>query len=163
MSIVVQISIALVTLFGIATIILTKNIIYAAYSLALVLIGIAGMYVFLGAELLAVVQIFLYAGGVVILLSFGIMMTTRLRGEKILSESRNQGVAGFISLLVFGMLSYFFSNFSLDENIKNKEDQVKQIGISFLTEHIVAFELIAFILLVVLVGSTLLAKIASND
>ncbi|MEO1255315.1 MAG: NADH-quinone oxidoreductase subunit J [Bacteroidota bacterium] len=163
MLLVLQIFIVIITLIGVGIIVLTKNIIHAAYALALALIGIAGVYVLLGSELLAVVQILLYAGGVVILLSFGVMMTNRLRGERVLSESRNRVVAGLISITVFGILSYLFSGMNLYHEKGTKVDQVRNIGISFFTEHIVAFELIAFILLVALVGSTLLAKMSSDD
>ena len=43
------------------------------------------------------------------------------------------------------------------------DSQIEAIGISFLTDHIVAFELIAFILLVALVGAAYLAKMAANE
>ena len=158
-----QIFILSITLFGVIIIISTKNLVHAAYALALTLIGIAGIYVLLGSELLAVVQILLYAGGVVILLSFGVMMTNRLKGEKVLSESKNRMIAGIVSFAVFGMLSYLFSGLNLYGNAPSQGDQVRTVGISFLTEHIVAFELIAFILLVVLVGASLLAKMSSDD
>ncbi len=160
---ILQIFILAIALVGVAIIVSTRNIVHAAYALALTLIGIAGVFVFLGSELLAVVQILLYAGGVVILLSFGVMMTNRLRGEKVLSESRNQVVSGLISITVFVILSYLLSEQNFYQGASPEGDQVRQIGISFLTEHIVAFELIAFILLVVLVGVALLAKMSSSD
>ncbi len=142
----------------------TKNVIHAAYALALVLIGIAGIYVLLNAELLAVVQILLYAGGVVILLVFGVMMTSRLRGERLLSESKNVVLGAALTILIFAGLSYLIANHSFSAVLPSqKQDQVKQIGISFLTQHIVAFELIAFVLLVALVGAAYLAKVSRNE
>ncbi len=163
MVLLLQILITAVTLFGVVIIVSTKNISHAAYALALTLVGVAGTYVFLGSELLAVVQILLYAGGVVVLLSFGIMMTNRLKGDKLLSQDRNRIVGGIVSILVFGILSYLFTGLNLSDPVAKGEDQIRTIGISFLTEHVVAFELIAFILLVVLVGVAMLAKISSND
>ena len=158
-----QLFIAVITLFGVTVIVSTKNLVHAAYSLALVLIGVAGMYVFLGSELLAIVQILLYAGGVVILLSFGVMMTNRVKGEKILTESNNSIIAGLISVSVFLILVKLFSEIKLEGATTENKDQVRTIGISFFTEHIVAFELIAFILLVALVGAAMLAKMSSDD
>ncbi len=163
MAVIIQVFIVAITLFGVAIIVSTKNIVHAAYALALVLVGIAGIYIFLESELLAVVQILLYAGGVVILLVFGLMMTNRLRGERVLSESRNRGVSGFISVSVFVILVCLFSDQNLYDDAGIGNDQVKQIGLSFLTEHIVAFELIAFILLLTLVGVVLLARMSSDD
>ncbi|MEO9869261.1 NADH-quinone oxidoreductase subunit J family protein [Ekhidna sp.] len=163
MIITIQIFLVLVVLLGVGVILATKNIIHAAYALCLSLVGIAGIYVILMSELLAVVQIMLYAGGVVILLAFGVMMTNRLRGEKVLSGSRNQLLGAMISLILFGSLVFFISNtsFTVSENLK--QDQVKKIGVSFLTEHIVAFELIAFVLLVALIGAAYLAKAATDE
>ena len=138
--------------------------VHAAYALGLALLGIAGVYVLLNAELLAVVQILLYAGGVVILLVFGVMMTNRLRGEKVLSGTRNHFLNGLIAISLFGFLVYLIAQYDFS-TIPASEvgNQVESIGISFLTEHIVAFELIAFILLVALVGASYFAKMSSDE
>lgn len=152
------------TLLGVGVIIISKNVIHAAYALALVLISVAGIYVLLSAELLAVVQILLYAGGVVILLIFGVMMTNRFKGGKLLTASKNTILAGIVSISIFAALVYLLSNIAMDWNSNsNNTNQIEVIGTSFLTDHIVAFELIAFVLLVALVGASYLAKMSSNE
>lgn len=162
--VVIFILILMMILSGVGIIVLTKNVVHAAYALGLTLIGIAGVYVLLNAELLAVVQILLYAGGVVILLVFGVMMTNRLRGEKVISGSKNHFPAVIIATSLFSFLSYLVSHNDFNESVlSGKENQIQQIGISFLTDHLVAFELIAFVLLVVLVGAAYLAKMSSNE
>lgn len=160
---VVQISLILLSLLGVGIIVFTKNIVHAAYALCLTLVGIAGIYVVLMSELLAVVQIMLYAGGVVILLAFGVMMTNRLRGEKVMSGSRNVIIGAVISTCLFSFLAYLISNASFSTNKVESQNQITKIGVSFLTEHVVAFELIAFILLVALVGAAYLAKMAADE
>ncbi|MEQ8628150.1 NADH-quinone oxidoreductase subunit J [Ekhidna sp.] len=159
----IQIFMGLLVLAGVLIILFTRNIVHAAYALCLALIGIAGVYVVLMAELLAVVQIMLYAGGVVILLAFGVMMTNRLRGEKVLSGSNNQFIGGILSVGLFAGLSYLISTASFGTKPVKDQDQIESIGVSFLTDHIIAFELIAFILLVALVGAAYLAKNAANE
>lgn len=163
MILIIQISLLLITLLGVGVIVYTKNIVHAAYALCLALIGIAGTYVILMADLLAVIQIMLYAGGVVILLVFGVMMTNRLRGEKVMTESRNIFSGAIISVGLFALLTYLISNTSFATGKLEKTDQIRQIGVSFLTEHIVAFELIAFVLLVALIGAAYLAKMAGDE
>lgn len=163
MIITIQLFMGLLVLMGVVIILFTRNIVHAAYALCLTLIGIAGVYVFLNAELLAVVQVMLYAGGVVILLAFGVMMTNRLRGEKVLSGSRNRFPGAVVSIGLFAGLSFLISTTSFNTSITKEHDQIESIGISFLTDHIVAFELIAFILLVALVGAAYLAKNAANE
>lgn len=163
MIIAIQIFLVFLVFAGVSIIVLSRNIIYAAYALCLTLVGIAGIYVVLMSELLAVVQIMLYAGGVVILMAFGVMMTNRLRGEKVLSGSRNKVLGAVLSLGLFLGLAYVISQISFSKTSVGKTDQIKQIGVSFLTEHIVAFELIAFILLIALVGAAYLAKMAADE
>ena len=160
---IIQILLILFSLLGVGIILYTRNIVHAAYALCLTLVGVAGIYVVLMAELLAVVQIMLYAGGVVILLAFGVMMTNRLRGEKLLSESRNLIVSTIISIGLFSFLVFLISNSSFPVSEITDQDQIASIGVSFLTDHVVAFELIAFILLVALVGAAYLAKMAADE
>ena len=151
-------------LVGMTTIVVTKNVVHAAYALGLLLLGIAGVYVLLNAELLAVVQILLYAGGVVILLVFGVMMTTRLKGDKVLSASKSEVLAAVISLSLFAFFITVINSHDFELSGSHEtSNQLELIGIAFLTEHLVAFELIAFILLVALVGASYLAKMSSDE
>lgn len=153
----------MVILFCALFLVFTKHIIHAAYILALLLLSTSAVYVFLYAELLAVVQILLYAGGVVILLLFGIMMSNRVRGNKVISESKNTLPAAIISMAIFMVLSSLFSTIEAPSPVSFEENQVEAIGISLFTDHLVAFELIAFVLLVALVGAAYLAKISSDE
>ena len=158
------VGLSVLTVFGTAIILLSKSVVHAAYALALVLLGVSGVYVLLNAELLAVVQILLYAGGVVILLAFGIMMTNRMKEGQVRSGTKNQALALIISLSLFGLFAYLIATSDFDTPVEYGEiNQVEKIGISFLTDHIVAFELIAFVLLVALLGAAYLAKMSTDD
>ena len=77
------------------TLIFTENLIYAAFLLALCLLSIAGFYVIYNASFLAVIQILIYAGGILILIAFGIMLTKRSPEGKV--------IVGY-HLLFFGFL-----------------------------------------------------------
>jgi len=161
---IIHIFISVLILLGVSIIVLSNNIVHAAYALALTLVGVAGMYVLMNAELLAVVQILIYAGGVVILLAFGVMLTNRLRGEKVVTDSGNKWIGAIISIVIFLGFAYLIqsTDFGAGE-IRTPSDQIQQIGIAFLTKHLLAFELIAFILLVALVGAAYLAKMSSDE
>jgi NADH-quinone oxidoreductase subunit J len=151
------------TLIGVGIIIKTNNVIHAAYALGLVLISLAGIYVLLNAELLAVVQILLYAGGVVILLIFGVMMTNRKSDEGLNVKSQHVFLASLLSISILFVFTYLFSGISVEKQDEASVNQIHEIGLAFLTDHIVAFELIAFILLVALVGASYLAKVSSDE
>lgn len=141
----------------------TKNIIRAAFALVIALLGVAAIYVLLHAELMAVVQILIYAGGIVVLLLFGIMLTRRISDEGVLTEHRNVFISGALVVLMMGLLSWFILNSGLSwQGEPVMTDQVRKIGVSFMTDYILSFELIAFVLLVVLVGASYLAKRSGN-
>ena len=144
--------------------IFTKNVIHAAYGLAVVLLCLAALYVLLNAEFLAVVQIFMYAGGVVVLLVFGIMLTNRNRKGPPVTGHRQVLTSSLIGIGLFALLLKVM----LGEELMWKpdpilHDQTKEIGILFLTDHLLAFELIALLLLMALVGAAFLAKKSSEN
>ena len=91
----------LVILGGIGVVI-TKNIVYAAFSLLVSMIGIAGVFLLAFAEFLALVQILIYGGAVVIVILFALMLT-RIEDFRDLSDSRNRPLALLVSLILFAV------------------------------------------------------------
>jgi len=94
-------------MIGISTLLifLMKNILYAAFFLLLALLGVAGIYVLVGADFLAATQIIVYVGGVLILLMFGIMLTHKnpnLQIQKKVEESvpKSERKNTFLAILV---------------------------------------------------------------
>ena len=81
-----------VTLFGAFGVVATRNVVYAALFLIASLLGVAGLFVLLYAEFLALVQILIYGGAITILLLFALMLT-RAR-ENTLKLNNNQVVIG---------------------------------------------------------------------
>lgn len=140
-------------------IVFTKNVLHAAMLLVAVLISLAAIFVLFQAEFVAVVQILVYAGGIVVLLAFGIMMTNRDRSGRPVSGSQMLVPAVIIAAFLMAFLPKIVGqfNFSTELNKSNQSD-VEIIGIGFMTEYLLAFELIAFILLAVLVGASFIGK-----
>lgn len=155
---------AMVIVLPVIYLIFTRNIIRAAFALVISLLGIAAIYVLLNAEYMAVVQILIYAGGVIVLLIFGIMLTKRIEEEGVFTGHRGvmTGVAASFGFLI--LLIKLIGSAAGNWEVKGIEpvNQVRQIGVLFLTDHIIAFELVAFILLVALVGAAFLAKKSSD-
>ena len=141
----------------------TRNVIHGVYGLAMVLLSIAGLFVLLNADFLAVVQIFMYAGGVVVLLVFGIMLTNRNKKGPPLTGHQNRLPASLATLLLMVGIFYLTLRSRLEWAPEvTSQDQTKRIGELFLTDHILAFELIALLLLAVLVGASFIAKKSSQ-
>lgn len=140
--------------------ILTKNIIRAAFAFTISLLGLAAIYVLLNSNFMAVVQLLIYAGGIVVLLIFGVMLSKRTKEEGVITGHHQlfQGSLIFFGLLTFLVLAISRSNQIWNETLAQQTNQAKQVGILYLTDHLVAFELVAFLLLVALVGAAFLAK-----
>lgn len=142
----------------------TRNIIRAAFAAACSLLGIAALYVLLSAEFIAVVQILIYVGGITVLLIFGIMLTKRIDSGGVFTAHRGVfvGIAAFLGFLLVLSKLIFTSGMELSPDNAETGDQVRQIGVLYLTDHLLAFELVAFVLLVALVGAAFLAKKSNN-
>lgn len=146
----------LIIILGTVIMILTKQVVRALIAFVTVLLSLAGVFILFNADFLAAVQILVYAGGIVILLAFGIMLSDRTAG-KLVNKSSN-GIIGVLIALAMGAI--IITKVSGYRSIPSEAspDQVRQIGVSLVSNHLLAFELIAFILLVVLVGAGYLAK-----
>lgn len=140
--------------------IFTKNIIRAAFAFTMSLLGMAALYVLLSADFMAVVQIMIYAGGIVILLIFGVMLTERTQKAGVYTEHHQlfSGIIVSSGLMFFLVSSIMKSGQIWVSGAKEIENQTRQIGVLYLTDHLIAFELIAFLLLVALVGAAYLSK-----
>lgn len=153
-----------ITVLPVVYMLFTKDIIRAAFALVLTLLGLAALFVLLHAEYMAVVQILIYAGGVIVLLIFGVMLTKRISDEGVFTGHRNVVLSVLVALVLLGVLVKLIAVSGLEWSGEAGAagDQVKLLGQSFLTTHLVAFELVAFVLLVALVGAAFLAKKSNN-
>ncbi len=156
---------------------LSKNVLYSAFLLLLVFMSVAACYVLAGADFLAIAQIVVYVGGVLILLLFGIMLSNQSMRTNTVEvyetfkapQSEHKNLFGGIlaGLSMFSLLLYTFhqANFEEQSWLKTaaktqqtiKGSTVQPLGIGFMTDYALAFELIALLLLVALIGSVTLA------
>jgi NADH-quinone oxidoreductase subunit J len=151
-------------LFGILLMLLTRNVMHGAYGLLLVLLSVAGFFVLLHAPYLAVIQIFMYAGGIVVVLIFGIMLTNREKKGPPLTGHRSVFLGGLLGISLLALMIKALSYFVPDAEVAGamaKQD-VRQLGELFMTDYILMFEVIAVLLLTVLVGASFLAQKSSS-
>ena len=143
---------ALLILFG-------KNVLYNAFFLLLSFLSLAAVYVLAGAEFLAVTQIMVYVGGILVLLIFGVMFTNRDPSGLLVAQSKNKFVGIGISILAASFLSYgiFEATFVQTNQMNTSSNQVQEIGKKLMTSHLFPFEVAAILLLVALIGASLIA------
>ena len=163
MQLVVFYILGLIVVVSAIAIIFIRNIIYSVYLLVFCLLGIAGLYFLAGAEFVAVTQIIIYSGGMLVLLVFGIMLTSRIKGQKIVSGFTNL-IPGIITglffwiILVMGLLQIGFRNLMPQPQYNEANMTASQsIGIELMTGYVLPFEITGLLLLIALVGASLLA------
>jgi len=150
---------ALITIISAVIVVTTKNIVYSAYSLLLTLFGISGIYVLLGADFLAVVQIMIYVGGILILLLFGVMLTNKITSVDIRTGTVHLLPAAIGVGLLLGVLwaVMIWTNWKT-QPAEIPITTIKNLGNLLITDYILIFELLGVLLLVALIGAASIAR-----
>lgn len=138
---------------------LTRNIVRAAFALALTFISTAVLYVFLRADFLAAAQLLIYGGGITVLLLFGVMLTHRVEGMELRLEPFRALPALVIAVgFLATMLAVTFrTHWDLGPLVESGGTSAA-VGTAIMTDHLVPFETISVLLLVVLIGALYLAR-----
>ncbi len=151
--------VALVTVASAATVVFSKNLIYSAVALLFTLSGVAGLYVFLWADFIAVTQILIYVGGILVLIIFGIMLTHRITNVRLSHSSIQQGVGGTIVLVIFlGLTSMILKAPWYRVTAVEPQETVRQIGRLLMIDYLLPFEVASVLLLAALIGAALLSR-----
>ena len=140
-------------------VVLSKNLFHSVLWLALALVATAGLFLTLDAEFLAAVQVLLYAGGVVTVVVFAIVVTERLVGERLSHTSRRLAAGGVVSAALLALLVRAIWRAQIDlPRPPLTGDLTQQIGMSLLTRFVLPFELLAVLLLVGLLAASYFAR-----
>jgi len=150
---------AAITLVSAFMVVNTRNIVYSAFYLLFTFLGIAGIYVLLGADFIAIVQLIIYVGGILILMLFGVMLTNKITNVEIKSGTFQVlpaaiGVGIFAGLLTAILLNTGWKNF--DSQIPN--GTTAGLGMLLLNQYGFIFELLGILLLIALIGAATLAR-----
>ena len=151
--------ICLVTVVSAGMVALSRNIIYSAFSLLGTFMGVAGLYVFLGADFVAAVQLLIYVGGILVLILFAVMLTQRITDVEI----TNRAAGRIPALLLIGVFIVLLIQ-TVRETPWIKASQVvyapttAKIGDAFLYEYLLPFELASLVLLGAMIGAVVLSR-----
>lgn len=151
---------AILTLAAACAVAFSSSILRSGFSLLLCFFGVAGVYVLLGADLLAGVQVLLYVGGIVVLILFAILVTSTIRGAHVSSErGRGWPSALAISLVLFAALCWaILSAFPRGGAPAPVGPTSAAIGDELLRRYLLPFEAVSILLLVALMGAALLIR-----
>ncbi len=151
--------VALVLLASGLAVVLSKNLFHSVLYLALALVATAGVFLLLQAEFLAAVQVLLYAGGVITIVVFAIVVTERLVGERLTQTNRGSITGALVSLAVLVWIVVFIARAKLPAAAPPLTgDLTRAIGRDLLTRFVLPFELLAVLFLAGLLGALFFAR-----
>jgi len=152
------------TVFGAVVVATSKNILHCAFGLLASLTGVTAMYVFLGADFLAMAQVVVYVGGILVLILFGVMMTHRLQARSLRQEIVQPVAAVGAALLVFALSVIVISRQVWPvQEVGDPEPTTRLLGKAFLTSHLFPFEFASILLLVAMIGAAMITRAKRDD
>ena len=136
------------------------KVVHMVVSLAMVFLSMAGIYILLDAEFVAVVQVLIYAGAISILMIFGIMMTKHGQMEEEPKRPTFSLVLLIGILVLFGVIFYAIQDttFTPTTGLEQVADNTKAIGELIYNNYVIPFELVSVLLTVAFIGAIVLAK-----
>ena len=152
-------------------VVVTRNLVHAALLMSLCFVGVAGIFILLNAEFLAAVQVLIYAGAIVVLVIFAIMLSENIVGTKIMAHNRQSvtalAVAVVMGLIMIAILLYDENGYyigpwrwwvSPERNDFPNVDNSVMVGKSLMSTYTLAFWVVSIILMIAMVGSLILAR-----
>ena len=144
------------TIGGGLAVVVSRNVVHAALALLVSLIAVAGVYLVLFAEFLALVQVLIYGGAIIIVLLFAIMMTRSADYPRI-TDNKQWPLAAIAALALLGVLVPSFL-INAVEGTRAQNAPFTGIGESLFTTWAVPFEIASLVLLVALIGAIIIAR-----
>jgi NADH-quinone oxidoreductase subunit J len=149
-------------ILGGVLVITRKNAVHSALALILTLLALAGLYLMLYAPFVAGVQIILYAGGIMVLFLFVIMLVNLERSQKE-EQFNQQWIAGILAAVALGGLFiaiYAKGNALLPVHAAKmtEESNTQDIGLLLYGNYMFSFEIASLLLLVAIIGAVVMAK-----
>lgn len=149
---------AAVSVASAAVVVLARSLIYSAFALLFTFVGVAGLYVLLGADFLAATQMLVYIGGILVLLLFGVMLTHKIYDLDLRTE-KTQVLPGLIvSAGLFVILSSVALKTQWPSNPRIPAPTTEGIGRMFLGQYLLPFEAASILLLVALIGAAMIVR-----
>ncbi len=136
----------------------SRNIVRAAFALLASFLGVAGLYVLLAADFLAVVQLLVYVGGILVVILFAVMLTARISAAEVSNPSVFARRALLVALVICGPLLWAVPHIPPMWSSPAAVPTTARIGEALLSAYVLPFEVVSVLLLAALVGGVTLAR-----
>jgi len=153
-------SLCIVSAFMVVT---RRNAVHAALFLVLAFFGVAGIYVLMSAEFLAAVQILVYAGGIMVLFLFVIMLVP-MQTRSLRPAARSALWSILLAVMLAGVLIYAFWEAPSPEPLGSAASlsadggNIETVGLELYRRYLLPFEVASVLLLVAMIGAVVLAR-----
>lgn len=146
---------AALTVAGATAAMTLRKLVHCALALAVSFVGLAGLYIDLGAQFIGLAQILVYVGAVVILIVFAILLT---RSDELPAQRKLQICSGVaVAAIVFGILAWAVASSHLGGNAAQPPASMQQIGNALMTRFLLPLEIIGLLLTAALIGAAVIA------
>jgi NADH-quinone oxidoreductase subunit J len=137
----------------------TKNLVHAALYLVVVLAGAAGLYILLAAEFVAITQVLVYIGAIVVLMLFGLFLTRAPIGKGQDLDNDQRWLAAIVSVLLLGVLVAVLEKAFKGRHVTPQViGRTADIGTAIFKDYVIPFEVASVLLLAALVGAVVIAR-----
>jgi NADH-quinone oxidoreductase subunit J len=152
--------IAAIMIVGALRVVTSKNVVHAALSLVMVLAGAAAQYLLLAAEFVAVTQVLVYVGAVMVLFLFGVMLTRAKLGREADLNNRHHYAAIPVALLMLGVMSWVLIDGWRDTKLPQDGAPVaiQDLSDNIFDPYLLPFWALSFVLLAAVIGAIVLAR-----
>ena len=140
-----------------------NNLFRAALSLGLVLLGVAGLFLVLGAEFLAFTQILVYVGAILTLVVFAVMLTAKAKGDALSLPPRRRLPAALLCAVLFVVLADSTRAIIRSAPSAGQPVSLAQLGREMITTLILPFELISLVFVAAIVGAIAVAASKARE
>ncbi|MEX1239311.1 MAG: NADH-quinone oxidoreductase subunit J [Cyclobacteriaceae bacterium] len=139
-------------------IVFSGDVFKSALLLLTCLLSIAALYVLSFAEFIAVTQILIYAGGILVIIIFGIMLTTKISGQALTVQNTNIFSGGIAGIGLLTLLVRYLPDIPPAESKGLQPQDISVIGLKIFSLYSLPFEIAGLLLLVALVGAAVITS-----
>jgi NADH-quinone oxidoreductase subunit J len=151
------------TLAGALLAVIPSKILHNILGLALSMFGLTGIYLFLGSQFVAMMQLLIYVGAICVTYIFAIMLSPPMELDLPARPKMKVGTALIVSVIAFISMFMMILNFKYTALTNVSRDwTIKTLGQQLLTRYFLVFELISLLLAVAIIGAIMIAGIGQK-
>jgi len=145
-----------------AVVAFSGSIVRSAFALLGATLGIAGIYGFLGADYLAVVQVMIYVGGIMVLFLFAVMFTSQIAEVKATNRAMRRLPAALLCLAWLGLALFVIWTYPFVQRVQADRPATPPLGEALLGHYLLPLEVTGVLVVVTLVGAVAIGRVGKR-